>query len=162
VYNFGNMLTAVAVGAHFGINNQHIKAGLEAYIPANNRTQIIERDTNTYILDAYNANPTSMEAAVAQFAKTDMKPKRVVILGEMREMGEYAAEKHREMAIFVQKHKFDAVYFVGNEFLAFAEYATAHFATSTDLKVFLDQNPLANSAVLVKGSRGIQLEKILS
>ena len=103
-----------------------------------------------------------MQAAIIQFAKTDIQPKRVLILGEMREMGEYSTEKHHEMAAFAQAQvAFDAIYLVGNEFAAFAKYATAHFATSTDLKMFLDQNPLTNSAVLIKGSRGIQLEKIL-
>jgi UDP-N-acetylmuramoyl-tripeptide--D-alanyl-D-alanine ligase len=163
IYNFGNMLTAVAIGAHFSITNQMIKMGLEAYVPANNRTEIIERNTNTYILDAYNANPTSMQAAIAQFAKTNMKPKRVLILGEMREMGEYSTEKHREMAEFAQaQNAFSAIYLVGEEFKAFAKYATAHFATSADLKLFLQKNPLHETAVLIKGSRGIQLETVLN
>jgi UDP-N-acetylmuramoyl-tripeptide--D-alanyl-D-alanine ligase len=159
-YNYGNMLTAVAVGLYFGVSPADIKMALQAYIPENNRAQIIERDSNTYILDAYNANPTSMQAAIAQFAKMP-HPNKVLVLGGMRELGDYAAAEHQAIVELAQTADFNAIFLVGNEFAAFATPNIYYFDDTNALKNHLDKNPLMAAHVLIKGSRGIQLEKML-
>lgn len=161
-YNYDNLLTAVAVGLFFEVPPKDIVAALEDYTPTNNRTQIVKKGSNSYLLDAYNANPTSMRAAVDEFSRLDA-PKKILVLGEMREMGAYSADEHCAIAEYAGNLGFDDVFLVGTEFAPFADFVTQHFSTTAELKAWLnEQPPYENTFFLLKGSRGIRLETLLS
>ncbi|MEY4925722.1 MAG: hypothetical protein RI894_158 [Bacteroidota bacterium] len=160
-YNFGNLMSAAAIGSHFGVSISSIKEALESYIPDNNRAQIIKEKTNTYILDAYNANPTSMQAGLEQFS-TMKADNRIAIIGEMRELGEYSVEEHEKIAVFAKKiAAFSQIILIGESFRAFSHLATAFFATAAEAKKYIKEQSFIHSHLYIKGSRGIQLETIL-
>lgn len=160
-YNLGNALLAVAIGQHFKIPDQRIADGLSAYEPSNNRSQFSDTGRNQLVLDAYNANPTSMEAALENFAAMKTDRHKTVILGDMRELGNVSAAEHATILSLVEKLKLNA-FFVGPEF-ARATKGTGHkhFATVQELSTAIDHAPLAGQLILVKGSRGIKLETIV-
>lgn len=162
-YNFTNACAAVAVGLYFGIPPQEIAAALGAYVPSNNRSQWVEKDGNVIMMDAYNANPTSMSLSIANFARADTKglPK-VAVLGDMFELGNYAAGEHQEVADLAVSLPFERVFLIGEHFAAvelhnqkavlfhtFEQFA-AHFG-----------HPAEKAAYLVKGSRGMKMERVL-
>ncbi len=160
-YNFGNLMAATAIGFHFDVYPTAIINALESYIPADNRAQIIKKNTNTYILDAYNANPTSMQAGLEQFSKMNVA-NRIAIIGEMRELGEYSSEEHGEIANFAKNlNAFSQIILVGEAFRPFVDAATAFFATASDAKKYFDEQAFTQSHIYIKGSRGIRLETIL-
>jgi UDP-N-acetylmuramoyl-tripeptide--D-alanyl-D-alanine ligase len=158
-YNFGNIATAVALGRYFKVPYHKIKSAIENYHPDNNRSQLLKKGTNAFVLDAYNANPTSMEAAIRTFATID-KPNKIAILGDMLELGEDTQAEHQKMADLATS-LIPEVYFVGPHFGAIPACQSTHFADVQALQTWLQQHPLVDATVLVKGSRGIKLEQLL-
>lgn len=162
-YNLANIVTAVSVGQYFKVPEEKIAAAIAAYEPRNNRSQILERYSNLYILDAYNANPSSMKKALESFATmTCERSKKVAILGDMLELGTYSASEHEGIAETADTLGFDEVFLVGREFAPAAKkLAFRHFFSAAELSAWLKDHPIRESCVLLKASRGIGLEKIL-
>jgi UDP-N-acetylmuramoyl-tripeptide--D-alanyl-D-alanine ligase len=158
-YNFANTAIAVLMGLYFKVDLSDIKKGIEAYSPQNNRSQILEKKGLKIYLDAYNANPTSMKAALEAFDQTPGEYK-TIILGDMFELGESATEEHQFIAHLVAKMSFSLRYFVGENFHQ-SEVKGKKFRTFDEFSAFLEQNPLEKGEVLIKGSRGMALERIL-
>jgi UDP-N-acetylmuramoyl-tripeptide--D-alanyl-D-alanine ligase len=159
-YNFSNIAAAIAMGTYFEVPLSDIKDAIETYIPANNRSQIIEKHSNKIILDAYNANPTSMKAALDNFSKLSERPK-IAFLGDMFELGESAEKEHQFISDYVASLNIDTIYLVGENFgYTTNNHKNVHIhATFESLK---NQFPsLKNSTLLIKGSRGMALERIL-
>ncbi len=158
-YNFSNCAAAVLIGKYFNVPLSDIKNALEAYTPINNRSQILKKNGHRIVLDAYNANPTSMKAALESFNRMEGKHK-IAFLGDMFELGDTAALEHQHMADFVSGLSFENVFLVGTNF-----YDTStdlmKFATFDALSEHLSQNQLQKSAILIKGSRGMALERVL-
>jgi len=155
-YQFYNIMLAICVGKHFGIGEENIKKAIENYTPKNNRSEILETKNNTLILDAYNANPSSMSAMLHSFAKQDYRNK-LCVLGDMLEMGETAKEEHKEIVALTKKLKLDCI-FIGKEFSKVTENA---YTKTSDFAEFLKRTPIRNKTILLKGSRGIALEKLV-
>ncbi|MGJ8731625.1 MAG: UDP-N-acetylmuramoyl-tripeptide--D-alanyl-D-alanine ligase [Cellulophaga sp.] len=159
-YNFTNCCAAIIMGKYFNISLPLIKEAIEGYIPANNRSQILEQKGFKIILDAYNANPTSMAAALDNFNGIKAAHK-IVFLGDMFELGNTAAAEHQEIADKACKMNFTTTFLVGENF-AKAKTEAIQLATFNDLKEYLKEHPLQpNSNLLIKGSRGMALERIL-
>ncbi len=167
-YNFENISAAICIGKYFGIDAKKIKEAIEEYIPSNNRSQIIQTNTHTLILDAYNANPSSMQAAIENFSDMDGKEKWL-LLGDMFELGEYEIQEHKNILKLISEKKFQNVILVGEIFSkAFLELKTSFpnlflFKDSDALAEKLkSQSPIKDSSlILIKGSRGIKLEKVV-
>ncbi len=159
-YNFTNSAAAVLMGKYFNISLEKIKDAIESYIPENNRSQILERNGYEIILDAYNANPTSMKAALENF-KTLKGSNKTAFLGDMFELGESAANEHEEIANLAATFNFNQVYLVGENF-ANTNTSLNTFKTYDDLLESLRKKPLKNQdKILIKGSRGMALERLL-
>ncbi len=158
-YNFTNCCAAVLIGKYFNVPLEDIKNAIEAYLPQNNRSQIIDKNEYRIILDAYNANPDSMEAALKNFQNFPGS-RKVVFLGDMFELGEKAAEEHQKVVDLVSAMNFDRVFLVGQNFYKTNSDLTK-FATFDDLSSFLKSNKLKKGNLLIKGSRGMALERIL-
>jgi UDP-N-acetylmuramoyl-tripeptide--D-alanyl-D-alanine ligase len=156
-YQFYNIALAICIGDYFNISKENIQLAIESYIPQNNRSQITETESNVIIMDAYNANPSSMKAMLASFAKQDYKNK-LCILGDMLEMGDFSNNEHAKIIKTCQKLKLDTL-FVGEEFSKLSNKAFKHLI---DLKKFITQHPIKNKTILLKGSRGIGLEGLVS
>lgn len=155
-YNFPNVMVAVAAGLYFGISIDDIKAAIATYTPDNSRSQLTTTGTNKLILDAYNANPTSMRAAINNFVKTELNNK-MLWLGGMKEMGADEEKEHRELVAFVDQFGWKDVIFVGKEFKGLnGEHK--YFETSADAAVYIRENKPENASILVKGSRGSRME----
>ncbi len=159
-YNLNNVLAAVAVGLKFKVSHEDIQKGVWAYAPSNNRSQVIEESDHTIILDAYNANPSSMEAALTNFSQMKF-PHKVAILGDMLELGTYSFEEHEKIVKLAQELELDKVVLVGKEFAPFNQDNILHFEDNEQTKEWFKQQKFAQSGILIKGSRGIALEKIL-
>ncbi len=161
-YNLDNALAAAAIGKYFGINAEYISDALEAYKPKNNRSQFERTQRNDLIIDAYNANPTSMKVMLDFFAKISTDLPKAVILGEMKELGSIAEEEHRKMLDYLSEQTFDKVYLVGNIFQKAQELTYAYiFETVDQLNEELKQNPMVGYYVLLKGSHSVSLEKVI-
>jgi UDP-N-acetylmuramoyl-tripeptide--D-alanyl-D-alanine ligase len=160
-YNFENAMSAICIGKYFGVVANQIKEALETYIPTNNRSQKISIDTNTIILDAYNANPSSMQEALKNFDRITSSHK-VVILGEMMELGDYTQAEHEKIAAMVKTMALEKRVFVGGGF-HFLEHdpAVIYFNKTDDLKPWFKAQQFENAYMLIKGSRKNELEKIL-
>lgn len=159
-YNLENILAAIAVGRYFGIVDEQIREAIEGYVPGNNRSQIANTERNVVLLDCYNANPSSMRSALMSVSEIDHSSK-VAILGDMFELGNYSLDEHREVVELVQKCGFQNIILVGPMFaLASESLSLPKFNSYRELAKHLTENPVSNSFVLVKGSRGMQLEKI--
>ena len=160
-YNFENAMSAICIGKYFDVPIGQIKDALETYIPSNNRSQKIGFGTNTIILDAYNANPSSMHEALKNFDKITATHK-VVILGEMMELGDYAQSEHEKIAAIAMDMTLEKRVFVGGGF-HFLEHdpAIVYFNKTDDLKPWFKSQQFENSYILIKGSRKNELEKIL-
>ena len=154
-YNLDNVLAAVTVGLHFGLEPQLITEALEQYVPTNNRSQLTETEHNHLIVDAYNANPTSMASALDNFELMEVSPK-MAILGEMRELGTSSAEEHRLIVKRLQRCHFDDVWLVGHEFAAI-ECPYRKFADVEQVKAALSQHRPEGHYILIKGSNGTKL-----
>jgi len=159
-YNFSNLAAAIAIGTYFEVSPEAIKTGIENYTPGNNRSQIIKIGSNTIVMDAYNANPTSMHAALDNFNLLDAT-KKVVILGDMFELGEDAKTEHQKIAEFAELLNIDYVLLVGKNFFKTKTENAKKFETFEDLKAFLEIVHFENFHVLIKGSRGMALERAL-
>ncbi len=160
-YNFDNVMAAISIGLYFGVSEEDIVDALQSYEPQNKRSQYIETDTNKVIMDAYNANPTSMELALKSFEEQDFANKWLV-LGDMLELGQDSGEEHLKLMKRVQAMELDKALFVGPEFKRFeGAFDYSCFTDVEELNTFLQSNPPEGATLLIKGSRGIQLEKIL-
>ena len=159
-YNFENLMAAVCVGKFFNIESNKIKKALEDYQPKNQRSQFLKTESNKIIIDAYNANPTSMTAAITSFAQSPMNNK-VLILGDMLELGKDSLIEHERIVGLVKNH-FKSVFLVGEQFCIAAKVSGIPcFNSTNELKTYLIKNPLKNASILLKASRGIQIEKVL-
>ena len=156
-YNFGNILAACAIGEHFNVSLENITRGLENYVPANNRSQLVKTEKNTLILDAYNANPSSMDVALQSFAKFENE-KKFFVLGDMLELGEQSTVKHQELIALTQTLGLHEGIFVGDIFQTFASETVKTFKNAADARDFLSKQGFENYMFLIKGSRGIRLE----
>ena len=156
-YQFYNISLAICIGKYFNIDKNDIQCAIEAYTPRNNRSEIRHTKSNVIILDAYNANPSSMTAMLNSFAKQNYEDK-LCILGDMLEMGDSANQEHAKIIAICKKLKLDTL-FVGE---AFCKLTPNSFKRLTDLKSFIKQNPIKNKTILLKGSRKIKLEEIVS
>ena len=159
-YNFYNMLAASAVGTNFGILPQQIKAAIEEYNPSNNRSQIIKKNSNTIWMDAYNANPSSMKIAIENFANLNA-PGKMLILGDMFELGVDSRKEHQAIADLIDKHTdWEGIYLIGKEFSQVKTRGMT-FTTTDEFIKWFTVHPLKNATVLLKGSRGMKMESIL-
>ncbi|WP_149304678.1 UDP-N-acetylmuramoyl-tripeptide--D-alanyl-D-alanine ligase [Pareuzebyella sediminis] len=159
-YNFTNCAAAILIGKYFNVSADAIKDAIEAYTPANNRSQILSKNGHHIILDAYNANPTSMKAALENFQQLKAHQK-IVFLGDMFELGETAAEEHQQIADMVTKMELDKAFLIGNNFNR-TSTKTASFDSFERMKDYLSQNPIAKKAtILIKGSRGMAMERLI-
>ena len=162
VYNFSNIAAAIAIGTYFGVATAKIKRAIETYIPQNNRSQLITAGTNSVILDAYNANPTSMLAALENFKQAEGKNK-VPFLGDMFELGPDTQEEHQNIVNFIEENKIGRTYLIGAYFAkAQTNWSEIYrFQSFEGLKEQLKNNPTVNSLILIKASRGMALERVL-
>ena len=159
-YNFENVAAAIAVGRYFGVGEADIKEALESYQPTNSRSQVIE-GRNHIIMDAYNANPTSMAASVKNF-RTICSDKALLILGDMRELGEASEQEHKAILELLKQSGFRQAFLVGPCFSQFNDNPDyLSFANVDDLVAYLGKHPVEGRTILVKGSHSIQLEKVL-
>ena len=161
-YNFSNIAAAISIGHYFELDFLKIKKGIESYQSKNNRSQIIKQKSNTIILDAYNANPTSMNAALDNFSlmKGDNK---IVILGDMFELGDESFNEHKAVIDLVNSLNFSFTYYVGQHFIKhkFLSESVFFFDSTDVLKRHFQSLSISNSVILVKGSRGMSLEVLL-
>ena len=158
-YNLPNILCAAAAGVFFKITGDKIKTAIEAYAPSNSRSQLIKKDTNTIILDAYNANPSSMKAAIENFAKLPADNK-VLMLGGMAELGAESLEEHKQLISLIDKYKWKNVVLAGGDFLKI-DHPYISFDNSKQAKEWFQQQQFSNTTILIKGSRSMQMEKVL-
>lgn len=160
-YNFTNIAAAISIGLYFNLELDLIKKGIESYVPKNNRSQIIKQNSNTIIMDAYNANPTSVEAALQNF-KIMEGEKKVVILGDMFELGSESSSEHQAIISMVKNLDFPTAYFVGTHFFEYQnEFPFAlFFETLEGIKKHIQDMPIKDAFVLVKGSRGMAMEQL--
>ena len=158
-YNYTNILAAITIGIHFKLKATEIKKAIENYTPTNNRSQIIEKESNHIILDAYNANPSSMEVALENFSKLK-KTSKVVILGDMFELGKQSAIEHQAIVNLADAMPFSQTLYVGEHFYK-TSTQNKQFRNFEDLKAYITANPLKQESILIKGSRGMQLERVL-
>lgn len=161
-YNIHNVAIATAIGLKFDVRYDDIKEAIEAYIADNNRSQIVSLQNKKIILDAYNANPSSMEAAISNFAK--LEGDRALILGDMFELGEESQNEHQKIVELAEKFDFNFIYLIGEHF------AQANIQDSSKIKQFASrqsagayftENEISENLILIKGSRGMALEKLL-
>ncbi|MGB0975230.1 MAG: UDP-N-acetylmuramoyl-tripeptide--D-alanyl-D-alanine ligase [Flavobacteriaceae bacterium] len=159
-YNFTNIAAAIAIGEQFKITTENICKAIEQYTPNNNRSQIIEKDTNKIILDAYNANPTSMKAALENFNQLNTT-KKALFIGDMFELGSTSLEEHQNIVNFIESTNIQDSYIIGEHFCN-TKHAS-HIKSYKDFKALQDgfTNKLTNYTILIKGSRGMALERIL-
>ena len=158
-YNLPNILLAVAIGKYFKVPDEKIKWALENYIPSNSRSQLIEKDGNKIILDSYNANPTSMKAAIENFAKMEGVDK-VLMLGGMMELGPESLHEHQNLINLINKYKWKAVVLVGGDFSK-AMHSFSFFENSLQAKEWYQNQNFRDSYILIKGSRSTVMEKVL-
>lgn len=160
-YNYTNIAIAITIGNYFKVQDRDIKTAIESYIPTNNRSQIIDKNSNKIILDAYNANPTSMEAALLNFEKQDGY--KIAILGDMFELGDEAKAEHQSITTLATSLNIDQVIFVGENFYKskLKSKKGIQYKTFKDFKNIFDLSKTENTTFLIKGSRGMALERVL-
>lgn len=154
-YNLDNMLAAITIGSHFGVSDEQINHALAGYVPSNNRSQLQITAHNKLIVDAYNANPTSMEAALTNFQRMDV-PKKMAILGDMRELGDVSLAEHQKIVDLIATLNLDKVWLVGEEF-GRTNTTLRKFKDTEAVKEALRQEPPQGYYILIKGSNGIKL-----
>lgn len=159
-YNLENVLAAIALGKHFQLSPDEINEGVSSYTPGNNRSQITKTADNTLICDYYNANPSSMSAALDNFA-TISAEKKVVILGDMFELGEDSLSEHRAIAEKAAAVKADQVVLIGHNFFANQTEGHTFFKTTEEALDYFKTHSVKNATILIKGSRGMQLERLV-
>ena len=158
-YNYTNIAIAITIGNYFNVEDDIIKEAIEGYESTNNRSQIINQNSNVIILDAYNANPSSMKVALENFhaLKADHK---MVILGDMYELGDASLEEHQQIVNMATQMNFNGYYFVGEHFYQTKENENL-FKTFDDFKNDFENHIPSNSSILIKGSRGMRLERVV-
>lgn len=159
-YNYNNIAVAVAVGNHFNVAETDIKMAIESYIPTNNRSQIIQKGSNKIIMDAYNANPSSMQAALENFAQLKDENK-VVFLGDMFELGKDSMAEHEKIANLVASYHFSKVFLIGKAFSATGAKNAFVSESYESFKNSTNYSNINNATILIKGSRGMALERLL-
>jgi UDP-N-acetylmuramoyl-tripeptide--D-alanyl-D-alanine ligase len=161
-YNFENVLAAACIGNYFEVDPIAIQKALKSYIPQNNRSQLIDKKGIKIIMDAYNANPTSMQASIKSFL-SNVSGQSYLILGDMLELGEYSKHEHTSILETLKNYPDTTVFTVGKNFNEIAGgYNCQSFQDVEMLIRFLQENPITKGEILIKGSRGIQLEKVLT
>ena len=157
-WHYKHLKAAISIGEYYGITESNIIAAIEGYHPTNNRSQLIKKKSNTVLLDAYNANPTSTLVALDSFNSIKHSSK-VAILGDMFELGDYAFDEHQKIVTYCKTLDIHRCIFVGKEF--FKIDASEKYENFEKLKNEITKSPLKNSYVLIKGSRGMSLERLL-
>lgn len=158
-YNLPNILCAVVIGKYFSVPEEKIIAAIEQYAPSNNRSQLVQKGTNTIVLDAYNANPTSMKAAIENFAKLPATHK-VLMLGGMMELGNESVAEHEDIIRLIQQYQWKEVVLVGGDFRR-VDHNYIFFPDSAAAAQWFAQQNFEHTHFLIKGSRSMQMEKIL-
>jgi len=158
-YNLPNIIAAICVGRSFNIPEKDIKTSLENYVPSNSRSQLIEKGGNMIILDAYNANPSSMKAAILNFSKMQGNNK-ILILGAMMEMGAQSEQEHKDLVQLISEYKWDTVVLVGKNFENMSSEAL-YFNNSAEVKEWYAKQHFKEMQILIKGSRSLQMEKVI-
>lgn len=158
-YNLPNVLLAVAIGKYFNVPEEKIKSALENYTPSNSRSQLIEQNGNKIILDAYNANPTSMKAAIENFAKMEGEDK-MLMLGGMMELGKASLSEHQTLLELIKKYSWKNVVLVGGDFSKIS-HGYLNFENSVQAKEWFSNQKISGANILIKGSRSTQMEKVL-
>lgn len=160
-YNFENILASVCIGNYFGVSATDINSAVEHYVPDNSRSQVVVRGSNTILLDAYNANPASMEAALRNFSLMEGQHK-IVFLGEMAELGHESSQEHKHIGELLGKFNFEKVILVGKNFSEVsAQLSSGYFPTSEDAANWVKQQQIADAIILIKGSRSSKMELVL-
>ncbi|HZJ61381.1 MAG TPA: UDP-N-acetylmuramoyl-tripeptide--D-alanyl-D-alanine ligase [Chitinophagaceae bacterium] len=157
-YNLPNVLAAITIGKYFNVTDAKIKFAIENYTPSNSRSQLIQKGDNKIILDAYNANPSSMKLAIENFSK--IPGDKVLILGSMAELGKESEKEHQALVEQIADHKWKEVILVGNEFEKIS-HSFHQFKNSEEVKNWMQQQRFKNTNILIKGSRSMQMEKAL-
>ncbi|EMS34910.1 UDP-N-acetylmuramoylalanyl-D-glutamyl-2,6-diaminopimelate--D-alanyl-D-alanine ligase [Mariniradius saccharolyticus AK6] len=163
-YNFGNIATALTVGKYFGVPLREAVKGVVQYVPANMRSQLMEKRSNLIILDAYNANPSSMEVAIKTFASMNRKKHKMVILGDMFELGEHTEAEHQKIGEILSQFAFDKICLTGKHMqaaLSKAPISTLYFPDPFSFRNWLQDSKLEDYQILIKGSRGMKLETLV-
>jgi len=158
-YNLPNVLAAVAVGKHFNVPDKKIKEAIENYTPSNSRSQLVEKGTNKVILDAYNANPSSMKLAIENFAKLQAGNK-ILMLGAMAELGTESMDEHKSIVEVIKQYEWGNVILVGGDFLKI-EHPYLQFQNAAEARSWLQQQHFENTHLLIKGSRSMKMETVL-
>lgn len=160
-YNLYNLLSAICIGKYFGVEDEEIKYAIESYIPTNSRSQMIEKFENKWILDAYNANPSSMEVSLLNLSL--QKGERIAFLGAMKELGTYSNEEHEQIIKKAIQLNIEQIVLVGQEFeLLASKYHVKYFQNSEQAREWFWNQKIENATILLKGSRLVALEKIFS
>lgn len=162
LYNANNINAAITIGRYFKISDDEIKEAIESYIPENNRSQMLVKNSNEIILDAYNANPSSMEVAIKNFLQLD-KPNKVAILGDMFELGKESLHEHKHIVALLKNEKEVAAYFIGKDFYSnkLDKKNLFFFETFDEFSEAFREEKMENKTMLIKGSRGMALERTL-
>jgi UDP-N-acetylmuramoyl-tripeptide--D-alanyl-D-alanine ligase len=158
-YNLLNVLAAIAVGKIFHVSELKIKDAIESYIPGNSRSQMLKQGSNTIILDAYNANPSSMKAAIENF-ETMPGSRKILLLGSMMELGSESKREHQDLVTLINKHKWKEVALVGANFKE-VDHRYRSFDNVSQLKSWFKEQDFENCTILIKGSRSMEMEKVL-
>ena len=158
-YNLPNVMSAVCIGKYFDVADDKIKKALESYTPTNSRSQLLQKDTNTILLDAYNANPSSMKVAIENFAEMEGENK-VVILGGMMELGEESLTEHANLVELLAKYSWKQVVVAGKDFINLP-LNILHFDNALEIAVWFKEQRFTNTTILIKGSRSMAMEKVL-
>jgi UDP-N-acetylmuramoyl-tripeptide--D-alanyl-D-alanine ligase len=159
-YNFENVMAAICIGSYFGVAAEKIKLAIDSYLPSNSRSQSLKTEKNSIVLDAYNANPTSMKVAIENFKKLPHNPK-LLILGDMLELGDESLNEHAEIVALIENLGFEKAVLVGPDFSTAAGQKFLCFSTSDEATKWLSDQNIEGFLILVKGSRGIKMEKVL-
>ena len=158
-YNALNAAAAICIGNYFKLSKETISRGIEGYVPSNNRSQFVQKDRgNQILMDAYNANPTSMHAAIEAFGEIKA-PHKVLILGDMKELGAYSQKEHQQLVDDIAAYSWDAVLLLGDNFYQ-TQTNFMKFQTLTEINDYLRQHPFSATFFLIKGSRSMTMEKI--
>jgi UDP-N-acetylmuramoyl-tripeptide--D-alanyl-D-alanine ligase len=159
-YNFENVMAAICLGSFFNVSPEKIKSAIISYQPSNSRSQATKTARNSIILDAYNANPTSMQLAIENFRSMNASHK-MVILGDMLELGDASAAEHLAIVNLVTSSGFERAVFVGPDFKEATSEKFPSFTNSDEALEWLQKEQIKDFTILVKGSRGIKMEKVL-
>ncbi|MDB5012095.1 MAG: UDP-N-acetylmuramoyl-tripeptide--D-alanyl-D-alanine ligase [Daejeonella sp.] len=159
-YNFENILAAIAIGCFFRLSPDEINKGIQSYLPSNNRSQITKTEKNTLICDYYNANPSSVQVALDNLETVNAENK-VLILGDMFELGNEAASEHLEILSKATRLNLSKRIFIGEEFFKLNNASDDFYQSTSEAFEALKNNPISDATVLIKGSRGMKLESLL-